>query len=96
MSALKRLIEIDRHDAELLHVLDVPGEVGHAGFERLEVLGLEVFLLDAAVHLERADGRDQHGAVGREPGLAALDVEEFLAAEIGAEAGLGHHVVGRA
>jgi hypothetical protein len=39
------------------------------------------------VHLERADGRDQHRAVGREPGLAALDVEKLLAAEVGAEAG---------
>ena len=55
---------------------------------------LEVFLLDAAVHLERADGGDQHHAVGREAGLAALDVEEFLAAEVGAEAGFRHDVVG--
>ena len=31
---------------------------------------------------------------GVRPGLAALDVDEFLAAEIGAEAGFGHHVVG--
>ena len=29
-------------------------------------------------------------AVGREPGLAAFDVEEFLRAEIGAEARFGH------
>ena len=32
-------------------------------------------------------------AAGRQPGLAALDVEELLGAEIGAEAGLGDHVV---
>ncbi len=69
-------------------------EVRHAGFQRLEVLGLEVFLLDAAVHLQRADGRDDHRAVGRKPGLAALDVEEFFAAEVGAETGFGHDVVG--
>ena len=31
---------------------------------------------------------------GCKPGLAALDVEELLAAEVGAEAGFGHHVVG--
>ena len=31
---------------------------------------------------------------GARPGLAALDVEEFLGAEIGAEAGFGHHIVG--
>ncbi len=82
-----------RHDAELLHVLDVASEVRHADLERLEVFLLEILLLDAAVHLERADGGDQHGRVGREPGLAAFDVEEFLAAEISAEACLGHDVV---
>ena len=59
-----------------------------------EVFGLEVLLLDPAMHLERADGGDQHHAVGGEAGLAALDVDEFLAAEVGAEARLGHHVVG--
>ena len=31
---------------------------------------------------------------GCEPGLAALDVEEFLGAEVGAEAGFGHDVIG--
>ena len=49
---------------------------------------------DAAVHLERAHGRDDHRGVGREAGLAALDVEELLGAEVGAEARLGDHVVG--
>ena len=33
-------------------------------------------------------------AVGLQAGLAALDVEELLGAEVGAEAGFGHHVVG--
>ena len=54
----------------------------------------KVFLLDAAVHLERADGGDQHRAVRRDAGLAALDVHELLGAEIGAEAGFGDHVIG--
>ena len=69
-------------------------QVGHAGFQRLQVLGLEVFLLDAAMHLERADGRHQHDGIGLQTGLAALDVDELLAAQVGAEARLGHHVVG--
>jgi hypothetical protein len=69
-------------------------EVRHAGFQRLEVFLLQVVLLDAAVHLERADGRNDHGAVRLQPGLAHLDVEELLAAEVGAEAGFRHHVVG--
>ena len=83
-----------RHDAEFLHVLDMALQIGHAGFERLEVLVLEVLFLDAAMHLQRADGGDQHRAVRRDAGLAALDVEELLAAEVGAEAGFGHDVVG--
>ncbi len=33
-------------------------------------------------------------ASGRKPALAALDVDELLRAEVGAEAGLGHDVVG--
>ena len=69
-------------------------QIRHAGGERLQVFLLEVVFLDAAVHLERADSGDEHHAVRREPGLAALDVEEFLGAEIGAEAGFGHHIIG--
>ena len=93
VSAEKRLIETTGTMPNFCMFSTWRCEIGHAGFERLEVLLLEVLLLDAAVHLERADGGDQHRAVGREPGLAALDVEELLAAEIGAEARLGHHVV---
>ena len=83
-----------RLDAEFLHILDVALQVGHAGFQRLEVFLLEVGLLHPTMHLERTDGGDQHHAVGRQTRLATLDVEEFLAAEIGAEAGFGDDVVG--
>ena len=55
---------------------------------------LEVLLLHPAVHLERPDGGHQDHAVGRDAGFAALDVHELLGAEIGAEAGFGHDVVG--
>jgi hypothetical protein len=68
-------------------------QVGHAGFQRLEVFLLEVVLLDAAVHLERADGGDHDHAIGLEARLAALDVEELLHAEVGAEAGFGDDVI---
>ena len=60
----------------------------------LEILLLEVVLGHAAMHLERADGGDDHHAIRLEAGFAAFDVEEFLGAEIGAEARLGHHIVG--
>ena len=58
-----------------------------------DVLVLEVVLGDAAVHLERAHGGDDDGRRRAEAGLAALDVEELLRAEVGAEAGFGHDVV---
>ena len=50
---------------------------------------------DAAMHLQRPDGGDDDGAGRRRPADAALDVEELLAAQIGAEAGLGDHDVGQ-
>jgi hypothetical protein len=46
------------------------------------------------VHLQRTDGGDDDDAVGREPGLAAFDVDEFLGAEVGAEAGFGDDLIG--
>ena len=51
--------------------------------------------VDAAVVLQRADGGHDHHRVGLQARLAALDVEELLGAQVGAEAGLGHHVVGQ-
>ena len=91
----REAVDRDHHrQPEFLHVLDVALQIGHAGFQRLQVFLFQIVLLDAAVHLERADGGDQHHAIGGQARLAALDVDEFLAAEIGAEAGFGHHVVG--
>ena len=55
---------------------------------------LQIVLGDAAVHLQCADRRDDDDGRRCEAGLAALDVEEFLGAEVGAEAGFGHHVIG--
>ncbi len=70
-------------------------QIGNAGFERLEILGLEILLLHAAVHFKRADRRHQNHAIGRDAGLAALDVDELLAAEVSAEPSLGYHVIGK-
>lgn len=44
----------------------------------------------AAVHLQRADGRDQDHDVGLQAGGAALDVEELLHPNVGPEPGFGH------
>ena len=91
---MKRLIETTTGTPNLLQVLEVALEIGEALLERRTILLLEIVLGDAAMHLERADGRDEHDAIGLQPGLAAFDVEEFLGAEIGAEAGLGDDVIG--
>ena len=45
------------------------------------------------MHLEGAHGGDDHHRRGLQAGLPALDVDELLRAEIGAEAGLRDHVV---
>ncbi len=47
----------------------------------------------SAVHLECAHGGNQHHAVGDEPGIAALDIEEFLHTHIRTEAGFGDHKI---
>lgn len=83
----------DRRNAELVDVLDVALEVFTALRDGRDILGLQVIFRDAAMHLEGADGRDDHDGRRRDAGLAALDVEEFLGSEVGAEAGLGHDVV---
>ena len=81
---------VDGDDAgetvDVLHVVDVLEEVGQALFKRFEVLTVELGLGHAAVILERADGRNQYDAVRSQTGLAALDVHEFLCAEVSAEA----------
>ena len=44
--------------------------------------------------LQGAHGSDDYGGIRLEPSLATFDVEELLAAELGAEARLRHDVVG--
>ena len=84
----------DRH-AELLHVLDVAAKVGAALLERFDVFLLEVFLGHATVHLEGADGGDDHRGGRLQARLAALDVEELLGPEVGTEARFRHHEIGK-
>ena len=69
-------------------------EVRKAGFERGQVLGAKRILGHSAVHFERADGRDEHRRRRLKAGLAALDVEKFLGAEIRAEASFSDNVIG--
>ena len=83
---------VDGHDArQLVHlrdVLHVLQQVRQTRLQRLEVLVVEIGLRHAAVVLQRAHrGHDDH-RVGIEARKAALDVEELLRAQVGAEAGL--------
>ena len=83
-------VDADHHrHAVAFHVLEMADEVGRACFHRGDVLAAEVVLGDAAMHLQRPHRRHHHRGVGPEPRHPALDVEEFLAAEVGSEPGLG-------
>src|SRR2546427_4285260 len=78
----------DRRHAERLEDLQVGVEVREAGSEGFEVLMGEGFLLHAAVVLERAHAHDEDRGVRSQSALAAHEVHELLATEIGAESGL--------
>ena len=47
------------------------------------------------MHLERAEGGDQHGAIRRKASLAAFDVDKLLASEIRPESRFGDDVVAK-
>ena len=83
----------DGRHAELAQIVEVPRQVLATLGDGGDALVLEIVLGDAAVHLERAHGCDDYRGRRIEPGLAALDVEEFLRAEVGAEARFRNHVV---
>ena len=85
---------VQRHhhrQSKLLHVLHMPGEVHHATLHGGDILPPQIGLRDAAMHLQRPHGRDDHAGAGLQPRLAALDVQELLRAQIGAEARFRHH-----
>jgi hypothetical protein len=68
-------------------------EVDQALVQRREVLLVDFLHVHAAVVLHGAHRGDDHRGARAQAGLAALDVEELLGAEVRAETGLGHHVV---
>ena len=82
-------------NAELVDVLDVALQVVATFRDSGGVLSLQIILGDTAVHLQSADRRDDDDGGRCDAGLAALDVEEFLGAEVGTEAGFRHHVIGK-
>ena len=84
----------DGRQPEILHVGTVAREVGEALLDRRDVLLLDIVDLGPRVRLERPDCGDQHRRRRAKPRDPALDVEELLGPQIGAEARLGDHVVG--
>jgi hypothetical protein len=78
------------HDrnAEFLQILDMAAKIGETGFQRAIADRCGLLQRQAAMHLQGTDSGNQHGGRRGKPGLTAFDVEEFLCAEIGAEARL--------
>ena len=71
----------------------MPSEIRAAGGEGGEILLTKFGDRDAAVILQCAHGRDQHHHLWLQTCYAALDVNKFLGAKIGAEARFGHRVI---
>ena len=57
--------------------------------DRVEVLAVDVGHGHASVELQRPDGHDDDGDLGAQSAGPALDVDELLGPEVGAEPGLG-------
>ena len=83
----------DDRQAELAHIGDMAAKIGEARLHRRMVLFAKIGLGDATLGLQRTQGRDDDRSGWRKSGLAAFDVEEFLRAEIGAEARFGDGVI---
>ena len=71
----------------------MPSQVRAARPDRRDVLPLDVGHRDPAVVLQRLHGGHHHHGARPQPREPALEVEELLGAEVGPEAGLGHHDV---
>ena len=88
---------VDRDDCrhtKFLHVVQMCVQIADAALECREVGRVQFGLGYAAVVLERAHGCDDYDAVGRDTGLAALDIHELFRAEVGTKACFGNRNVG--
>ncbi len=84
-----------RGNTEGFDVVQVATKILTALGHSLDVFVAKFILADAAMHLERANGSDDDGGAGVQPGQAAFDVEELFRPQIGAESGLGDHIIGQ-
>src|SRR6185437_15364867 len=84
----------DRRHTEAAQVFEMALQIGETLLDSRDVLFFEPVARHAAMHLERPHGSDNNRRGRPEASFAALDVEEFLSPEIGAESGFGYDVVG--
>ena len=83
----------DRKLVDILDIGDMTEQVRQTSFEGFKIFGTEFSLRDTAVIFQSTDGRDDDDCARFETGIAALDVEEFLCAEVSTEACLGNCVI---
>ena len=79
---------------ERFQIVQVTFYVGKTFFKGGDVFGRCVLFGHAAVEFEAAHGHHEYHAGRREPRLSAFDIQEFLAAEFGAETRFGDDVIG--
>ena len=94
LSIRDKMVDCDNHrHAKALQVFDVASQVRATGFHRVHILNTKIRLRNSTVHFHRANRRHQHHSRRREPGFAALNIEEFLCAQVSTKSGLRHHVI---
>ena len=83
------------HDrqAEFLQILDMFFQVACAAHHCRHIFAAQVGLGHPAMHLQRPHRGDQHDRRRFEAAHPALDVKEFLRAQVSAEAGFGHSII---
>ena len=63
------------------------GQVGKALLQGFDIFFLQVLLVDATVHLQGTDSRNDDDGIGFDTGETAFDVHEFFSTQVGTETG---------
>ena len=79
--------------AELREISQVPAKIFQTALQGLDILLTQLPLSHTTVHFQCPDRRHQHHRIRMKARLTALDVEEFLSAQIRTESSLGDNVV---
>ena len=93
---IREAIDGDHHRHTVLpQVFHMGGQVAQARRDGRGIGGAAAFLIAAAIVAQRPHGDHQNGGRRGNSRRGAFDIEEFFGAEIAAEAGLGHGVIGQ-